>query len=319
MRHVEIEFSTRARTVKSARDELRARCKKSPSFLRLLRKAAAEQLKGNRPELSASNPAAQRGLEYAVCKLRQQTEIHVPEGIAARPAYLMREETEHGRSWTEVSKRRAVFAMKQTTPDTLAVSKVWVYSPTISHRAARKLDRWTAPETVKLEEKILQWEDTRQIQSEHFRSDAGIYNNAGELVFTEYVDGEPRRYTLTEKNERVWIKKPSQQPHEPRLETWEEADAPLPLLPKVDRAAPVPARQLPAAPFYHASQVRMSKEDYAVLAAERTAYQEYRADVDADEAERLAFADLDEALSPEDLEEGMLEPWEALERYATTM
>ena len=130
-------------TVKSSRNVLRARCKKSPGFLRLLKLAASEQLKGNAPSLKASNPAAQRALEFAVCKLRQQTEIDT-DGHAARLAYLMR----NGKTWTEVHKASAVKAMKATTPDTLGVMSVWVYSPTISHRAAAELVKCTAPDSI---------------------------------------------------------------------------------------------------------------------------------------------------------------------------
>jgi len=260
-----VDFITRAETVKRARDELRERCRKSPGFLRLLRKAAAEQLKGARPVLTASTPAATRALEYAVCKLRMQTEVNVPEGVAARPVYLMREETEHGRPWTEVSKRRAVFAMKQTTPDTLAVSKVWVYSPTISHRAARKLDALTAPEEVTIDDHILTWEDTRQIESAHFTDDRGVYDDAGNLVHPDDA-GE----------------------QEERPETWEEAWRPLPLKEKVARRAPTPAREVPEAPFYHATQTQTPRWAQLLMDAEQDAHKERKEELARDDEEAAA-------------------------------
>ncbi len=303
MKHIQVQFNTRARTVKTARAELRARCRKSPGFLRLLRLAANEQLKGNRPKLKASNRAALCALEYAVCKLRQQNEISLSEGVAARPAYLMKMKRENGRAWTEVHKATAVNAMKRTTADTLAVMPVWVYSPTISHRAAAKLDKLTAPELVTLEEAPLEYRENRESESAHpnpFTEDASTFNDAGELE------------TPTERRERLTREHKSPRVHR---ETWEDADAPLPLLPKVVRPARSPARRLPAAPWYCATEEKMDKAAYAVLTAEREAYQERRAELDADEREQLEHTEFDECLAPEDLEQDMLEPWEALERY----
>ena len=84
-------------------------------------------------------------------------------------------------------------------------------------------------------------------------------------------------------------------------------------------AAPVsePVMQaLPEAPYYHATEARMSAAAQAELSAEREAYQQRRAQLDDDENEQLELTDIDELLSTEDLESDMLEPWEAMERYA---
>ena len=143
MQHISVQFNTNTYGVKSSTKALRARCWKSPGFYRLLQAAAAAQLKGNPPTLQGSNPKATRALERAVCKIRRTMELD-PEGHAARAAYLMRQ----GKAWGEVHKASAVRAMKTTTPDTLAVMKVWTFSESISHRAARKLERLTAPESI---------------------------------------------------------------------------------------------------------------------------------------------------------------------------
>lgn len=305
MKNTQVQFSTRARTVKSARNELRARCRKSPGFLRLLRLAANEQLKGRAPTLSASNRAALRALEYAVCKLRQQNEIGLSEGVAARPAYLMRKKTDNSkrRPWMEVHKATAVHAMQETTLDTLAVMPVWVYSPTISHRAARKLEALTAPELVTVEEAPLEYRENRESESAHpnpFTEDASTYNDAGELE------------TPTERRERL-----TREQKTPRRETWEDAWKPLPLKEKGERPAPTPVRELPAAPYYYAAQHQFPEWVKREMQRRQAADDARRVKLGQDASEVVALAELDELLSPEELEQDMLEPWEALERYAT--
>ena len=134
MKNVEVQFNTRTYGVKSSTKELRRRYRQSEGFKRLLHAAAAAQLRNRLVTLKGSNPKATRALERAVCGVRRTMELDT-NGHAARTAYLMRA----GKTWEEVHKASAVKAMKATTPDTLGVMSVWVYSPTISHRAAAEL------------------------------------------------------------------------------------------------------------------------------------------------------------------------------------
>ena len=61
---------------------------------------------------------------------------------------------------------------------------------------------------------------------------------------------------------------------------------------------------------------KANRAAWETLSDERAAHQQRRAALDDDENEQLELAELDAELSPDDLEEGMLKPWEAMERYA---
>lgn len=322
MKNVEVQFNTRTYGVKTSTKELRRRYSQSQGFKRLLHAAADAQLKNRPVTLWASNPKALRALERAVCGVRRTMEIDTA-GHAARTVYLMRD----GRTWTEVHKASAIRAMKATTPDTLAVMPVWVYSPTISWAAAAQLTAKTAPEQITISPEIIEFTETRECESAHpnpHDEERSAYNDAGELEMPH------------ERQERLQREGVSTERKEAFEDTWRplplrKADEPTPVLNRHPNAAwyepsevtghtapkTATAKELPAAPWYHAAEAQMNKEQQDLLSAERRAHQERRAALDDDENERLLCAELGESLADdEDLEAGMLEPWEAMERYA---
>jgi hypothetical protein len=342
MKHLQVQFNTRTYGVKSSTKELRRRYVQSEGFKRLLHAAAAAQLKGDPVTLKGSNPKATRALERAVCGVRRTMEIDT-NGHAARPTYLMRD----GRTWTEAHKASAVNAMKATTPDTLGVMSVWVYSPTISHRAAARLVARTAPESIStmLEDAaVIEFKENRarntdkrgdntQTESAElapWEEEAAAYNDAGELETP--AERQEREQNERKTKERQGIRIARERaaaegrafiPPTPRrvkvetapqyheyIHTWERTTAPAP--------APV-TRELPEAPYYHATEEKMQKANRAaweILSDERVAHQQRRAVLSDDENEQLELAEFDAELSPDDLEADMLPAWEAMERYA---
>ena len=298
MKNLEVQFNTRTSGIDSSTKELRRRYRKSDGFKRLLQAAAAAQLRNRGVTLKASNPKALRALERAVCGVRRMMEVDIGNE-AARQVYLMKD----GKAWAQVKKSHAVRAMQETTLDTLAVMPVWVYSPSISWSAARKLDALTAPEDVYIAPEVVEFSEPRERESAHpnqHEEDASSYNDAGVLE------------TPSERRER--------RNHEGRStehrEAWEDSWKPLPLKATPPERLPVTVKALPDAPYYQATEARMPREAQAELSEERTAYQERRAELDIDHNEQRDFADIDELLSSEDLEVDMLEPWEALERFS---
>ncbi len=319
MKNVQVEFNTRTVGIKTSTEELRRRWVKSPGFQRLLKKAANDRLRGRPVTLKASNPKALRALEQAVHKVGvREFEIQIPEGIGARAVYLMKD----GKTWAQVKKSAAIRAQKATTPDTLAVMPLWVYNPRISWAAARRLDARTAPESINsMLEEVAPVEfsenrsrdtdrrgDTAQTEGRElspWEEEAAEYNDAGELE------------TRAERAEREQVgrRTPKTTPKPaPRyfefMHVWERTTP-----------APTPAvtPDLPAAPYYHATEDAMKKvnrAEWEILSDERKAHQQRRAELNRDENERLELTEVDDLLSPEDLESDMLEPWEAMERYA---
>ncbi len=298
MKNLEVQFNTRTLGIDSSTKELRRRYRKSEGFKRLLQAVAAAQLRNRRVTLKASNAKALRALERAVCGVRRTMEVDI-QGRAARQVYLMKD----GKAWVQVKKSHAVRAMKATTPDTLAVMPVWVYSPDISWRAARKLDALTAPEDVYIAPEVIEFSEPRERENAHpnqHEEDASSYNDAGVLE------------TPSERRERRIHEGLSTE----RREAWDDSWKPLPLKATVPERLPVTEKELPEAPYYQATEARMPREAQAELSGERTAYQKRRSELDIDHNEQLDFADIDELLSSGDLEADMLEPWEALERFS---
>ena len=342
MKHVEVQFNTRTYGVKSSTKELRRRYKQSEGFKRLLHAAAAAQLKGDPVTLKGSNPKATRALERAVCGVRRTMEIDT-EGHAARQVYMMK----RSKAWEEVHKASAVKAMKDTTPDTLGVMSVWVYSPTISHRAAARLVAKTAPDSIGMmleDAAVIEFKENRSRTTDKrgdntktesaeltpWDEEAAEYNDAGELETPEQRNKREQDERKTKERQGIRIAreraaaegrefipptnrreapKPAPRFHE-YIHAWERTTAPV----------PTPStRELPEAPYYHATEEKMNKANRAEwerLSAERAAHQQRRADLRDDENEQLELADLDAELSPDDLEADMLPAWEAMERYA---
>lgn len=342
MNNISVQFNTKTVGVETSTKELRRRYRASEGFKRLLHAAAAAQLKGDLVTLKSSNSKATRALERAVCRVRRTMEVDT-EGRAARSVYLMK----RNKVWTEVHKAVAIHAMKATTPDTLAVMPVWVYSPTISHRAAARLVARTAPESITAilgEVENIEYRenrsratdkrgDTAQTESAEltpWEEETAEYNDAGVLetpaerqereqndrntkeqqgirIARERAAAEGREFIPP--TTRSEAPKPAPRFHE-YIHAWERTLAP----------APTPStRELPEAPYYHATEGKMNKANRAAwetLSDERAAHQQRRTALDDDENEQLELADLDAELSPNDLEADMLPAWEAMERYA---
>ncbi len=347
MKNVEVQFNTRTVGVKTSTEELRRRWVKSPGFQRLLKKAANDKLRGRPVTLEASNPKALRALEQAVHKVGvREFEITLPEGIGARAVYLMKD----GKAWTQCGKRAAVRAQKATTPDTLAVMPLWVYNPRISWAAARRLDARTAPESINsMLEEVAPVEfsenrsrdtdrrgDTAQTEGRElspWEEEAAEYNDAGELETR--AERDERKQEERQANEKQGVRIARERaaaagkvfipPTTRRTEKATPKPAPryFEYIHVLERTIPAPTpavtHDLPAAPYYHATEDAMKKANRAeweILCDEREAHQQRRAKLDRDENEQLELAELDDLLSPEDLEADMLEPWEAMERYA---
>ncbi len=299
MNHVRVQFNTRTHGVKSSLAELRRRYRTNHGFKRLLLAAAYAQLRrGEQVTLSASNPKALRALEQAVCGVRRTMELDTL-GEPTRDVYLMQEK----KGWREASRERATAELKRISLDAITVMKVTVFEPALSWQDAAALDARHAPETVYVTDEVVPVSEPRDLTSAHpniHEEDASSYNDAGELE------------TPAERRERLATRGPRGE----RRETFEDAWRPLPLKTTAPERPPKTEKPLPAAPWYYAAEYKMAAEDQAALSAERRAYQQRRALLGDDENERLELADLDAELSPDDLEEGMLEPWEALENYA---
>lgn len=299
MQHIKVQFNTRTHGVKSSLTELRRRYRKNPGFARLLKAAAYAQLRrGEQVTLSASNPKALRALTLAVCGVRRTMELDTL-GAPTRDVYLMQEK----KGWREASPERATAELKRISLDAITVMKVTVYDPALSWGDAAALDAQHAPETVYIADETLPFSEPRDRTSAHpnpFEEDASTYNDGGELE------------TPAERRERLATRGPRRE----RRETFEDAWRPLPLRKIAPERPPKTEKPLPAAPYYYAAETKMAPEDQAALSAERHAHQQRRALLDDDENERLELYDLDAELSPDDLEEGMLEPWEALETFA---
>ena len=319
MKNLQVEFNTRTLGIKSSTEELRRRYRQSPGFQRLLKKAANDRLRGKAVTLKASNPKALRALESAVYKVGvKEFEMTLPEGIGARAVYLMKD----GKAWAQVGKRAAVRAQKATTPDTLAVMPLWIYHPRISWAAARRLDALTAPESVSS-----MLEDAAPVEFSENRS--RDTDRRGDTAQTEGRELSPWEEESAEYNDAGELETRAERAEREQVGRRTPKATPKPApryfeyMHVLERTTPAPTpavtHDLPAAPLYHATEDAMKKANRAeweILSGERDAHQQRRAKLDDDHNEQLELADFDEFLSPEDLEADMLEPWEAMERYA---
>ena len=347
MKNVQVEFNTRTSGIKSSTEELRRRYRQSPGFQRLLKKAANDKLRGRPVTLEASNFKALRALEQAVYKVGVcEFEVQITEGIGARAVYLMKK----GKAWTQCGKRAAVRAQKATTPDTLAVMPLWIYHPRISWAAARRLDALTAPESISsmlTDAAPVEFSENRSRETDRrgdtaqtegrelspWEEESAEYNGAGKLETR--AERDERKQEERQANEKQGVRIARERAAAagkvfipPTARRTEKATAkPAPryfeYMHVLERTKPAPTpavtHDLPAAPLYHATEDAMKKlnrPEWEILSDERDAHQQRRAELDDDENERLELAEVDELLSGEDLESDMLEPWEAMERYA---
>ena len=291
-----IKYYTCENTIKAATRELRARCRKSEGFYNLLKLGAARHLKGQPVEYISNNPKAERALKNAIAGIARTEIPHIGNG-PYRTIYQTR--GERG-IWHEIPKATADEIRKETTADSIAVREVIVYSSKISHKHAAQLDRQTRPQFAR---HVTEWHDpidNRESQSAH----AGLYDER-----LEYNDaGELETPQERQKRLEQWAKE--------RRETWDDAERHISYyLTKTPEEKPERRIiRLPAAPEYHASPNKLSPEAKRAntIRAEEKEHRQMKLNTDA--AEVTHYAEIDELLSEENLEENMLSAADALKR-----
>lgn len=185
----------------NALQALRAKCQKNTGFRRLLELAgfALVSRGKSKPQLSGNTPEATKALRKAVEAFSQPHRADVPQGAAASWTYLMLKKKKLGkkrfRTLTKVSKLEAVCTLHQeATLDSFKVRKLLGYSPSISWQAAAKLNRVHGPPFFYLVPANDAYEDTAYNldlnENEHFRNDAGTYDEAGHLKPFVYKEAE---------------------------------------------------------------------------------------------------------------------------------
>ena len=312
---------------------LRERCHSSPTFRRLLETAAHDLVRRGRPEpvLTGNSPKAQRALEKAVHAFSEQHRAYVPEGAVAAWSYLTPKKRKVGskvcRVLTRVSKLEAVCIMHQEPSlDGFKVRRLLGYAPDISWQAAAKLNKVHGPPSFTLVEEPPPHHDEAfdldVNENEHFRDDRGDYDEAGVLQPYEPRERESWESAYASKHE-AWNK---------RHDVEYQRTVPIRFYPasaaevvnkslkgtkatwRIDHhgvsellhyrdhrqacqrtletlaAKQHLSRQLPEAPLYHASLKTVQRN---LLEREHLITLGRRAELDADETEVLAYADID--------------------------
>lgn len=196
---------------------LRERCTSSPTFRRLLETAAHDLVRRGRPNpvLTGNTPKAQRALEKAVNAFSNEHRAQVPEGAMAAWSYLTPKKRKVGkkvyRVLARVSKLEAVCIMhREATLDGFKVRRLLGYAPDISWQAAAKLNKVHGPPEVYLVEElpnpIDKAFDLDPNESEHFRDDRGVYDEAGVLQPYEPRERESWETAYARKHE-AWNKR----------------------------------------------------------------------------------------------------------------
>lgn len=295
---IRVQFNTSSRGINSSLRELRRRCRQSPGFYRLLKLAAYRTLRGEPVDLGASNPKAERALRLAVAGI-SRSEYQTPMlGKSFRVVYERRD----GKEWLEVSKATADAERAHTTTDSLAIREVIAYSSKITWTHAEMLERKTRPQIIHYAPEWSEYRENREAESAHsnpLNEEHLSYNDAGKLETPE------------ERAERI-----AQTAKAPRVETWLDAELPLSYFLKATPAPrPEPRRiELPAAPFYYSSTDKIKGAAAIMHDGESEARRLNRLELDTDDAEVKAHAEMDEFLAEENLEEGMITPAQALAR-----
>ncbi len=312
---------------------LRERCRENRGFRRLLEAAAHDLVRRGRPApmLTGNTRKAERSLEKAVNAFSEQHRAFVPEGAVAAWSYLTPKKRKVGdkvyRTLSRVSKLEAVCIMHQEpTLDGFKVRRLLGYAPDISWRAAAKLNRLHGPRTFYLapepEEPRDEAFDLDMNENEHFRDDRGFYDEAGVLQpfrrqTPEHWEGgyatrEEAWNRMRRNDYRVPVPTrffpiPAAEPLNRRLmrtqTTWRiDHHGVSELLRYRDerqrcqcalehlKARRQQARALPEAPLYHADLKTVQKN---LLERERMVTLGRRVELEADEEEVLAHADLD--------------------------
>lgn len=311
---------------------LRERCRESPGFRRLLQAAAHDLVRRGRPRpvLSGNSPAAARALERAVNAFSNAHRAWVPEGAAAAWNYLAPELHKAGgktyRVLTRLSEAEALCLMRQEARlDGFTVRRLLGYAPDISWQAAASLNRvhgppafYLAPESEEPRDEAF---DLDPNENEHFRDDRGFYDGAGVLrPPREAPESWEGGYAT---REEAWNRMRRAEYRVPAPTRFFPAPAAEPLNLGLERAKArwridhhgvaellrdrahrqrcqrelehlrarqQMARALPEAPLYHADLKRVRQN---LLEREQLITLGRRAELDADEEEVLAHAELD--------------------------
>ena len=284
------------------------------------------------PVLTGNTPRAKRALEKAVYAFSETHRAQVPEGKAAVWCYLTPKTQDvgngkHYRVLTKVSKLEALVILHgEATVDGFKVRKLLGYAPDISWRAAAKLNWLHGPPTFYLveesEERCDEAFDLDMNENEHFRDDRGWYDDAGNLQPYQPHEHQSWENAYASKLE-AWNKTHTRD-HAPSVRSifysapaaemvnqglkktrtaWridhhgvstllrlrDERQTRLRELEHLT-ARPKTFCQLPDAPLYHAD---LKTAQQNLLEHEHVVTLQRRAQLDADEAEVLAYADLD--------------------------
>ena len=298
------------------------------------------------PVLTGNTPRAKRALEKAVQTFSEAHRAQVPEDKAATWCYLTpkRLDAANGkcyRALTKVNKLEALVIMDgEPTVDGFRVRKLLGYAPDISWRAAAKLNRLHGPPTFYLveasEERRDEAFDLNMNENEHFRDDRGWYDDAGNLQPYQPHEHQSWENAYASKLE-AWNKTHTRY-HAPSVRSifypapaaemvnqglkktriaWridhhgvstllrlrDERQVRLQELEHLTSRQKA-FRQLPDAPLYHAD---LSKAQQNLLEHEHVVTLGRRAELDADEAEVLAYAEHDVPETPLELLEQQVE------------
>lgn len=312
---------------------LRERCRESPPFRRLLEAAGHDLVRRGRlaPVLTGNTPQAKRALAKAVSAFSDAHRAWLPEAAVAGWSYLTPKKCKVGdrryRVLAKVSKLEARCMMHQEpTLDGFQVRRLLGYAPNVSWRAAARLNQLHGPPSFYL---VPEPEDPRDDafdldlnENEHFRDDRGFYDEAG--VLQPFRSQEPECWeTGYASREEAWNRTHSADVQVPVPTRFYPASAAKLLNRGLGRTQTKwridhhgvsellrhrehrhgcqcdlehlevrqqQARALPDAPLYHADLKTAQKN---LLEREHIITQSRRAELEADEAEVLAYADTD--------------------------
>ena len=284
------------------------------------------------PVLTGNTPRARRALEKAVYAFSEMHRAQVPEGKAATWCYLTPKTRDVGngkcyRALTKVSKLEALVILhSEATVDGFRVRRLLGYAPDISWRAAAKLNRLHGPPTLYLveesEERRDEAFDLDMNENEHFRDDRGWYDDAGNLQPYQPHEHQSWENAYASRHE-AWNKTHTRDHAQsvrsifysaPAVEMVNQELRKTRTAWRIDHhgvstllrlrderqtrlrelehltARQKAFRQLPDAPLYHAD---LKTAQQNLLEHEHVVTLKKRAELDADEAEVLAYADLD--------------------------
>lgn len=308
-----LRFNTKAATIKESLTELRQRACNNPAFLRLLELAAYRSMTKGVVLLSASNPRAMRALRLALASISRNKYQAPTLGKSFRTVY----EAKDGRTWSEISKRRADELRNETTPDSIAVREVIAYHPKITRAHAALLDRKTHGEIYAAIRDVIQTQRAENInrwQAEQERSTRDGESAHAELhdERLEY-DAAGQLESHDERKERLEAEREKNRTT-PRRETWENAERHISACLKKTPEVKAQPRviELGAAPYYYSSADKIRGAAAIMRDAESEARRLNRLELDADAAEVIRCNMVDRINDSDDLEQGMLSPAQAL-------